>query len=200
MSIAQDMNATLIRSAYTPIIYEGKDCSVALLDHRGDVLGQSLGLPLFLGNLEVCVKQTAEMFGWDHFRPGDVFYMNDSYMTGTHLNDATIFAPIFWNDELVGFSSSRAHWLDVGAKDAGGPMDSSEIYQEGMRWPPTRIYENGKPREDIIEVLRRNGKFGASRIGDMNAQIAAARTGEQRFRGFDRYGLERCAQHGMRFR
>ena len=191
VSCAQDMNATLIRSSYTPIIYEGKDCSVAILDENGDVLGQSLGLPLFLGNLEICVKLAAEMFGWDAFRPGDVFYMNDSYMTGTHLNDATIFGPIYWRDTLVGFSATRAHWLDVGAKDAGGPMDSREIYQEGMRWGPTRIYDRGEPREDIIDLLRRNGRFGYSLVGDMNAQVAACRTGEARFQGIlDRFGYE----------
>lgn len=191
ISIAQDMNATLIRSAYSPIIYEGKDCSVALLDNNGNVLGQSLGLPLFLGNLQVCVQLTAELYGWDYFRPGDVFYMNDSYMTGTHLNDATVFAPIYWQEKLVGFSASRAHWLDVGGKDAGGPMDSSDIYQEGMRWPPTRIYENDKPREDIIEVLRRNGRFGFLLVGDLNAQVAAGRTGEGRYRGIlERFGYD----------
>lgn len=191
ISIAQDMNATLIRSAYTPVIYEGKDCSVALLDHQGNVLGQSLGLPLFLGNLEVCVKLTAEMYGWDIFKPGDIFLMNDSYMTGTHLNDITIFAPIYWRDKLVGFSASRAHWLDVGAKDPGGPMDSHEIYQEGMRWAPTRIYEDGEPRKDIIEFLRRNGRFGYSLVGDMNAQVAAGRTGEKRFHDIlERFGLD----------
>ena len=191
VSIAQDMNATLIRSAYSPIIYEGKDCSVALLDADGNVLGQSTGLPLFLGNLEVCVQLTAELYGWDIFRPGDIFYMNDSYMAGTHLNDATVYAPIFWKGERVGFSASRAHWLDVGGKDPGGPMDSSDIYQEGMRWPPTRIYENNEPREDIIEILRRNGRFGHLLIGDMNAQIAAGRTGESRFHAIlDRFGLD----------
>ena len=191
VSCAQDMNATLIRSSYTPIIYEGKDCSVAILDEDGNVLGQSLGLPLFLGNLEICVKLAAEMHGWEAFRPGDVFYMNDSYMTGTHLNDATIFGPIYWHDQLVGFSATRAHWLDVGAKDAGGPMDSREIYQEGMRWAPTRIYDRGEPREDIIDVLRRNGRFGYSLVGDMNAQVAACRTGEERFKGIlDRFGYE----------
>lgn len=198
VSCAQDMNATLIRSSYTPIIYEGKDCSVAILDENGDVLGQSLGLPLFLGNLEICVKLTGEMFGWDSFKPGDVFYMNDSYMTGTHLNDATIFGPIFWRDRLVGFSATRAHWLDVGAKDPGGPMDSSEIYQEGMRWGPTRIYDRGQPREDIIDLLRRNGRFGYSLVGDLNAQVAACRTGETRFIaildrfGYDAYDGARC--------
>ncbi len=191
VSCAQDMNATLIRSSYTPIIYEGKDCSVAILDEHGDVLGQSLGLPLFLGNLEICVKLAAEMFGWEAFRPGDIFYMNDSYMTGTHLNDATIFGPIHWRDRLVGFSATRAHWLDVGGKDAGGPMDSREIYQEGMRWAPTRIYDRGEPRHDIIDLLRRNGRFGYSLVGDMNAQVAACRTGEARFQAIlDRFGYE----------
>jgi N-methylhydantoinase B len=191
VSCAQDMNATLIRSAYTPIIYEGKDCSVAILDERGDVLGQSLGLPLFLGNLEICVKLTAELVGWEAFCPGDVFYMNDSYMTGTHLNDATIFGPIFWHDRLVGFSATRAHWLDVGAKDPGGPMDSHEIYQEGVRWGPTRLYDRGRPRDDVIDVLRRNGRFGYSMIGDMNAQVASCRTGEARFQAIlDRFGYD----------
>jgi N-methylhydantoinase B len=191
VSCAQDMNATLIRSSYTPIIYEGKDCSVAILDEHGDVLGQSLGLPLFLGNLEICVKLAAEMFGWDAFEPGDIFYMNDSYMTGTHLNDATIFGPIFWEDRLVGFSATRAHWLDVGGKDPGGPMDSNSIFQEGKRWAPTRIYAGGEPRADIIDLLKRNGRFGYSLVGDMNAQVAACRTGEARFQAIlDRFGFD----------
>ena len=178
-SIASDMNATLIRSAFTPVIYEGKDCSVALIDADGEVLGQSLGLPLFLGNLEICVKLMAEQFGWDYFKEGDVFYMNDSYMTGTHLNDSTIIMPIFWRGQRIAFAASRAHWLDVGAKDPGTPVDSHEIYQEGMRWGPTRLYEDGKPREDVIDLLRRNSRFGESCVGDMNAQVAAGKTGEK---------------------
>ena len=191
ISIAQDMNAVLIRSAYTPVIYEGKDCVVALLDEKGEVLGQSSGLPLFLGNLQVCVQETARIYGWDYFKAGDIFFVNDSFFTGTHLNDITIFAPIFWNKQLAGFSASRAHWLDVGAKDPGGSMDSSNIYQEGFRWPVTRLYENNEPKKEIIEFLRMNGRFGYSLIGDMNAQIAAGKTGEKRFQGIlDRFGLD----------
>lgn len=194
VSCAQDMNATLIRSSYTPIIYEGKDCAVAILDEEGGVLGQSLGVPLFLGNLEVCVKLTVERLGWEAFRPGDVFFLNDSYMTGTHLNDATIFGPIFHEDRLVGFAATRAHWLDVGAKDPGGSMDSREIYQEGIRLAPIRLVDRGEPREDVIDLLRRNGRFGYSAIGDMNAQIAACKTGEARFRAIlDRFGHETYA-------
>ena len=191
ISIAQDMNAVLIRSAYTPVIYEGKDCVVALLDEKGEVLGQSSGLPLFLGNLQVCVQETARIYGWDYFKEGDIFFVNDSFFTGTHLNDITIFAPIFWNKQLAGFSASRAHWLDVGAKDPGGSMDSSNIYQEGFRWPVTRLYENNEPKKEIIEFLRMNGRFGYSLIGDMNAQIAAGKTGAKRFQGIlDRFGLD----------
>ena len=194
VSIAKDMNATLIRSAFTPVIYEGKDCSVALIDADGEVLGQSLGLPLFLGNLEICIKLIAEEHGWDYFKEGDGFYMNDSYMTGTHLNDSTIIMPIFWRGDRIGFAASRAHWLDVGAKDPGTPVDSHEIYQEGMRWGPTRLYENGKPREDVIDLLRRNSRFGESTVGDMNAQVAAGRTGEKRLHAlFDRFGAETIA-------
>jgi N-methylhydantoinase B len=181
----------VIRSAYSPVIYEGKDCSVALLDDMGDVLGQSMGLPLFLGNLEICVKLTAEMFGWDVFQPGDIFFMNDSYMAGTHLNDATIFSPIYWQGKRVGFAATRAHWRDVGAKDPGSPMDSHEIYQEGMRFAPIRIFAGGQPREDVIDIIRRNSRFGQNIVGDMNAQVAACRTGERRFMAImDRFGYE----------
>jgi N-methylhydantoinase B len=181
IAIAEDMNATMIRSAYSAVIYESLDCSVGLLDENGDVLGQSAGLPIFLGNLEICVKLTAEMFGWSIFKPGDVFIMNDTYMTGTHLGDVTIFTPIFNDSVLLGFCATRAHWADIGAKDALAPMDSSEIYQEGIRWGPTKVYDGGIPRADIIDLIRRNSRFGYTVIGDMNAQIAACRTGELRY-------------------
>lgn len=188
-SIAEDMNAALIRSAYTPIIYEGKDCAVALLDEDGEVLGQSLGLPLFLGNLSLCVQIVAEMRGWDYFQEGDVVFLNDSYIAGTHLNDVTVIVPIFWQGKRVGFATSRAHWLDVGAKDAGQSTDSYEIYQEGMRWAPTKAYIGGKPQEEILTFLKRNSRFGDALLGDLHAQIAAGKTGEQRFSALlDRFG------------
>ena len=159
ISIAQDMNATLIRSAYTPIIYEAVDCSVALLDEFGNVLGQSSGLPLFLANLEICVKETGRIKGWNYFSPGDIVYVNNSYFTGTHLNDATVYAPIFYKNKRIGFSASRAHWMDVGAKDIGLPMDSVEIYQEGFRWDPVKIYQKEKPNNEIINFLKMNGRL-----------------------------------------
>jgi N-methylhydantoinase B len=187
---ADEMNATLIRSAYTPIIYEMKDCSVALLDGNHRVLGQSAGLPIFLGNLEICTRITEETYGRDAWRPGDVWIMNDSYLTGTHLNDMTVFGPIFHDGELVGFAACRAHWLDVGAKDPGGPMDSTEIYQEGIRVPPLRVVEGGAERADVVDLLGTNSRFSYPAIGDLGAQIACVNTGQARLQAIiERHGL-----------
>jgi N-methylhydantoinase B len=177
---ADEMNATLIRSAYTPVIYEMKDCSVALLDAEHRVLGQSAGLPIFLGNLEICTRLTEELYGRVGWQPGDVWIMNDSYMTGTHLNDMTVFGPIFVGDELSGFAACRAHWLDVGAKDPGGPMDSIEIYQEGIRLGPLKVVEAGAQRRDVTDLLGRNSRFSYPAVGDLGAQIACVRTGQRR--------------------
>jgi N-methylhydantoinase B len=191
---ADEMNATLIRSAYTPVIYEMKDCSVALLDAEHQVLGQSAGLPIFLGNLEICTKLTEEMYGREAWQPGDVWIMNDSYLTGTHLNDMTVFGPIFHDGELVGFAASRAHWLDVGAKDPGGPMDSTSIYQEGIRLGPVKVVEGGVQRPDVTDLLGRNSRFSYPAVGDLGAQIACARTGQNRLSAIiARYGRETIA-------
>jgi N-methylhydantoinase B len=191
---ADEMNATLIRSAYTPVIYEMKDCSVALLDADHRILGQSAGLPIFLGNLEICTEITEETYGRDGWQPGDVWIMNDSYMTGTHLNDITVFGPIFVDDELSGFAACRAHWLDVGAKDPGGPMDSTEIFQEGIRLGPTRVVEGGVQRRDVTDLLGRNSRFGYPAIGDLGAQIACVRTGQRRLEAIvAKYGRDTIA-------
>lgn len=188
---ADDMNASLIRSAYTPIIYEGGDCVVALLDENHQVLGQSAGLPIFLGNLETCTIATEEMFGRDCWRPGDVWILNDSYLGGTHLNDVTIFGPVFVEDELVGFTASRAHWIDVGAKDPGGSMDSVSIFQEGLRLGPQKLVEGGGRVHAIIDTIGRNVRFPYPTLGDMNAMIACIEMGQQRFSEIvRRFGLD----------
>lgn len=190
-SCAEDMNAALIRSAYSPVIYESKDCSVALLDANADVLGQSSGLPIFLGALEVGVKHTIERIGLSGFRPGDVWFVNDPYITGAHINDVTVFAPIFWQGSLAGFTVSRAHWMDLGAKDPGVTMNSTDVYQEGVRLGPTKLFEDYRAREEWLDMLVRNSRFPDTLVGDLNAQVTACRTGEQRFcDALERFGAE----------
>ncbi|NPV70028.1 MAG: hydantoinase B/oxoprolinase family protein [Firmicutes bacterium] len=190
-SAAEDMNASLFRSAFSPVIYEMKDCSVGIFNDKAEMLGQSAGLPIFLGNLEECIKTTISMYGLDFFQEGDVLIINDAYMTGTHLNDVTVFAPIFLDGQIIGFSANRAHWLDVGSKDPGESTDSTEIYQEGIRIGPTKIVERGRLRRDVVDLIVRNSRFHEAAEGDMNAQISACLTGEKRYKEIvARFGLD----------
>ncbi|WP_245917224.1 hydantoinase B/oxoprolinase family protein [Bacillus canaveralius] len=191
-SAAEEMNASLARSSFSPIIYEMKDCSVGIFNRHAELLGQSAGLPIFLGNLDDCIKiNTNYIGGVENYKPGDVYIMNDSYLTGTHLNDITVISPVFYQEELVGFTANRAHWLDVAGQDPGFSMNATEIYQEGLRIPPMKIYDAGVPRKDVINLITTNSRFSEAALGDLNAQIAACRTGEKRFHGIiSRFGLE----------
>ncbi|MFD9123222.1 hydantoinase B/oxoprolinase family protein [Kitasatospora sp. NPDC059571] len=180
IAAADDMNATLMRSAYTPVIYECGDCVVALLDADHQVLGQSAGLPIFLGNLESCTRATEERFGRDAWQPGDVWILNDSYLGGTHLNDVTIFGPVFVDGELAGFTATRAHWIDVGSKDPGGSMDSVSIFQEGLRIGPQKLLEGGRPVAALMDTIASNVRFPYPTTGDMQAMIATITTGQVR--------------------
>lgn len=191
-SAAEEMNESLARSSFSPIIYEMKDCSVGIYNENAELLGQSSGLPTFLGNLDVCIKETTKVIGGnENYNPGDVYIMNDSYLAGTHLNDITVIAPIFYKDNLVGFSATRAHWLDLGAKDPGYPMDATEIYQEGLRIPPLKIYDKGEAIKDIIQLITMNSRLSEQALGDLNAQIAACNTGNKRVNDIvERHGID----------
>ena len=178
-SCAEDMNAALWRSAYSAVIYEGRDSAVALLDAHGNMLGQSTGVPLFIGAIDACVHHVRDRYG-DDIAPGDVFIMNDSYLQGTHLHDVTAIGPIFYDEELVGFGAARAHWGDIGAIDPGSTMGSTNIYQEGLRLGPTRIVRAGTPIREWYDHLRLNTRLPEVSIGDLNAQIASIRTGQRR--------------------
>ncbi len=179
ISCAEDMNASLWRSAFSAIIYEGRDSAVALLDEKGNMLGQSTGVPLFIGAIDACVHLVMERYG-DDMSEGDIFIINDSYLQGTHLHDVTAIGPVFHRGELVGFGAARAHWNDIGAIDPGSTMGSTSIYHEGIRLGPTRIVKNFEPIEEWYDLLRRNTRMPDMSIGDLNAQIASIRTGERR--------------------
>ncbi len=192
LSIARQMNNNLVRSAYTPIIYEMHDCSVGVFDRNGRLLGQSPGLPMFLGNLELGILSTIEMMGGtDGFHAGDVYMVNDPYLVGSHTYDVNVFSPIFLNSELIGFGATKAHWLDIGAKEAGRPVDTTEIYQEGYRFGPTAIYRAGEPVAEVLDYITRNSRLPKSVWGDLHAQIAACRTGEQRLTSlYQKFGVD----------
>jgi N-methylhydantoinase B len=191
LAIAEEMNNGLIRSAFSPVIYESKDSAVAIIDAQHRVLGQSSGIPLFLGNLEACTIATEEMFGTGCWEPGDIWILNDAYISGTHPHDVSVYAPLFYQGELTGFAASRAHWLDIGGKDPGVAMDSTEIHQEGMQIRPTRIMTGGVENRDLIDLIVGNTRFPESCLGDLRAQFAVAAIGTTGLATlFDRYGRD----------
>lgn len=197
---AEQMRRNLYRSAYSPVIYEMKDCSVGLYDARGDLLGQAPGLPFFLGSLAGTIKAVLELEGADAFRAGDAWIVNDSAICGSHLNDVTLFAPIVIDGELRGFSGAKAHFNDVGAKDAGYVSDSTDIFQEGLRIPPMRIVRAGELDRQLLDLLALNSRFPGALTGDLMACIAACRTGDERFRAIvERYGWAQVAGAIERF-
>ena len=190
ISIASQMNNNLARSAYTPIIYEMKDCSVGLFNQNAELLGQAPGLPIFLGSLEAAINATTEHFGGPEiYKPGDVYAVNDSYLVGSHLNDVSVFSPIFHEGDLVGFGATKAHWMDIGAKDPSQTNDATSIYEEGYRLGPTHLYREGRPETGVLQFITRNSRLPRSIWGDLHAQIAACRTGERQLGELmDRFG------------
>jgi len=123
--------------------------------------------------------------------PGDVFIMNYPYWSGTHTLDVLLFAPVFHDEELIGYTTCRAHWLDLGAKDSGYVLDSTDVHQEGVLFPGTKVYKGGEPDPEIMDIIRFNSRMPEKVVGDLNAQVAAVRTGEQRLQElYEKYGAD----------
>ncbi len=190
-SAAREMNECLIKSAFGPGIFEMKDCSVGIFDRQARLLGQSSGLPIFLGNLEVCINIVTDKIGLKGYHKGDVYVMNDPYLQGTHAADITVFAPIFYKDCLYGFSAVREAMHDMGGKNPIGNADSTDVYQEGLRIPPVRLVREGEFNEDVAALLAINSRYHTIMRGDLHACAAACYTGETRMGElFDRYGTD----------
>lgn len=191
MSGAEQMRRNLYRSAYSPVIYEMKDCSVGIYDAAGNLLGQAPGLPFFLGSLGGTIQAVLADRDAAVFAEGDVWVVNDSAICGSHLNDVTVFAPIFIDEVLRGFSGAKAHWNDIGAKEAGYVSDSTDIFQEGLRIPPIRLVRAGELDQEILDLFSLNSRFPGPLVGDLKASLAACRTGNERFAAIvSRYGWE----------
>ncbi len=197
------MRRNLYRSAYSPVIYEMKDCSVGIFDANGDLLGQAPGLPLFLGSLGGAIKAVLNEKANVAFEEGDVWIVNDSAICGSHLNDVTLIQPVLIDGTLRGFSAAKAHWTDVGAMEAGYVGDSTNIFQEGLRIPFLRLIRGGEVDEQLCEIFALNSRNPTGLLGDLMAEVAACRTGAERFHAIvDRYGwsavdasIQRYFQH-----
>src|SRR5436305_2380249 len=177
VAITREMKTHLMRTAYNSIIYEAEDFTVGLFDADGNTISIGLGLPMFICGLSDAIKAKVAYWGREEIEPGDILLTNDPQVMGSHLNHMIFTLPIFNDGELVAFSSSMAHWQDVGGLLGGITRD---VYSEGLQLPFVKLFRAGKENPEIAAIIRANVRVTERAIGDYPAQIAASRTGERR--------------------
>ena len=190
-SAANQMKRALVRTAFSPIVYEVLDFAVALYDDRVRMLAQAPSLPLFMGRLSFCVANAvAAVGGPGELEPGDVLLYNHPFGTGSHPQDAALVMPIFLRDELIGHAAVKAHWLDIGGKEPYA-TDTVDMFQEGTIFPGVKLVSRGEIVRDVYRMALANSRVPKAVAGDINAELVAVRAGAaQTVRIVERYGLE----------
>ncbi len=184
VAIGDEMFAVLQRTSMSPIIYEALDFSVGLTDAQGNLIAQGQGTTVLLAMIDSFVHDILSKYGADGVHPGDVFIGNDPYKGGgTHLSDFGLATPIFDGEALVAFAVNKAHWLDVGGAVPGSfSTNATEIFQEGIQIPICRIVEQGRKRQDILDIIAANIRVPQESLGDLWAGVAANGVAERRFK------------------
>jgi N-methylhydantoinase B len=178
-SIADDMAHTVMRTARSPIVRDVLDYSATLCDPDGQIIAQAKTVALHLGAVPDAMAEVLKRYKGD-LAPGDVIVLNDPYAGGMHLPDVFMFKPIFEQDALLGFAVVIAHQCDMGGRVPGSnASDSTEIYQEGLRIPPLKLYRRGVRNAILFAIIERNVRVPKLVLGDIEAQHAACRIGER---------------------
>ena len=189
IAITEEMKINLMRTAYNMIIYEALDFTVGLFDRDGNTISIGLGLPMFIRGMSETVKATLAEYPHEVMREGDIYITNDAYTTGSHLNHIVLTLPLFDNGEVIGFTSTMAHWLDIGGVLNGVTRD---IFSEGLQVPICKLFDEGVQNDLLVKIIAQNVRDPDLAMGDLRAQIAAVRTGERRFNALlKRYGAAR---------
>jgi N-methylhydantoinase B len=193
LATAEEMGATLMRTAFSPNIKERADCSTAIFDAQGEVIALAQRVPIHLGSMVGAVAEILKRFPAKDIRPGDMFAANDPYNGGgTHLPDINVIAPVFIGKKIVAFVANIAHHADVGGMVPGSEAAvCKSIYQEGVRIPPVRIMHAGVVNRDVVDIILLNSRTPDERVGDLNAQFAANNVGTKSvLQLFERYGVK----------
>ncbi len=180
-TIVDDMAYTVMRTARSPIVRDVLDYSATICDAQGRILAQAKTVALHLGAVPDAIEVVLDEFGDDLFE-GDIIVLNDPYAGGMHLPDIFMFKPIFHAQALQGFAVVIAHHSDVGGRVPGSnASDSTEIFQEGLRIPPLKLYAAGQADRSLFALLRKNVRLPDMLIGDLAAQVATCNVGERAF-------------------
>lgn len=190
-SIADEMALTIVRTSYSGVIKDNMDFSTAFCDAEGKLVAQGLTLPGHLGSIPTALDAVLRRYG-DDMQQGDIFALNDPFEGGMHLPDIFVFKPIFVDGRRLAFSATVCHHTDVGGRVPGSnASDSTEIFQEGLRIPPLKMYAAGKRNETLFALIERNVRLPVRVFGDLRAQLAACHIAETQFIELvERYGAD----------
>lgn len=192
LDIAGEMGETLLRTAFSPVIAERMDSSCAIFDVKAEMVSQAEMVPVHIGAMPFAVAGLLRAIPPSAMEPGDIAIMNDPYHGNNHLPDVTLIKPVFFEGEPLFFPVARGHWADTGGMVTGSfCVDATEIFQEGIRIPPIKLYRRGELQADIQNLILLNVRDPENRKGDLNAQIATVNYGERRL-------LELLRKYGKR--
>jgi N-methylhydantoinase B len=194
-AITDEMSISMAQTTRSPILCEAKDYVTGLYDGEGRMLEQTENLPILAFSLAPVCKYIRSYFG-DDLHPGDVIFHNDVFSLGNQNNDVAVYTPIFLDGQLVAWTAVKGHQADIGGNVPGGyNPNATEVWQEGLRIPPVKVYEKGKLRKDVWDLIFANIRFDIVQH-DMKAEIGACKVGERRMRELlGKYGLESYEAH-----
>ena len=188
--LVNEMGLTLVRTSYSGILRDNMDFSTGIADINGEMVAQGLSVPMQFGTMPDAVA-AVQAYWSGRMEPGDIFVLNDPFEGGTHLPDVFFIKPVFFEGEPLCFVCISGHQVDVGGRIAGSnACDSREVYAEGLRIPPLKLFERGEPNETLFRLIEKNVRVPVKLLGDFRAQISGLRTGE------DGVG-ELIARHGV---
>ena len=188
-AIADEMALTIVRTTYSGVLKDNMDFSTAFADADGQLVAQGLTLPGHLGSIPTALESIMRHYGEDMV-PEDVFIMNDPFDGGMHLPDVFVIKPLYVDGRRLAFAATVCHHTDVGGRVAGSnASDSTEIYQEGLRIPPLKMYDRGTRNETLFALIEKNVRLPVKVFGDLRAQLAACHIAERQFMELvERYG------------
>jgi len=176
--VADEMALTVFRTTYSGVLKDNMDYSTAMFDGAGVLVAQGLTLPGHLGSMPTAMNSVLETFG-DDIHPGDIFIFNDPFRGGMHLPDVFVFKPIFREEARIAWACAVCHHTDVGGRVPGSnASDSTEIYQEGLRIPPLKLYARGQRNETLFALIETNVRVPVKVFGDLRAQLSACHIAE----------------------
>lgn len=199
-AIAREMKIAMMRTAGSPLMHSSGDSSAAIFDADMQLVAQGNDIPTMMGSAVISTKVSVERIGKERLQPGDVIVSNDVYLGGgNHQPDVQFTRPVFVDDCIVGFVMTRGHWTDIGGQSPGSYTVSTwDVFAEGIRIPPVRLYRADKPVRDVLELLTHNSRNADELLLDIQAQYAGTFVGDRRLRALTaKYGA-RSVQEAMR--